>query len=382
MHKFHMNKNFNLLIGAGYRKVVLLGGLLLLNSCNFYSDPEYRADHVPGSDASALVPVIVYPRLAYSFVLNGDIGMVTPTLTGETVNECSVSPTLPAGLVMDSLTCSLSGIPTVSQSQIFYTVIAKSKKGDGSTSISIEIGTAPVPVYSTTPYTMQLNTVITTIAPSITGDVPTECTTLPDLPNGLSISRTTCAISGTPTSTNQQTSYKVIASNNFGQGKADLVIYALPIDNKNGTVYANDLNLTWSKCPQNTTGTSLFNSANNDCSNGVEGGFRFCSTLDNACDNGVTLNGTGVSDVWTTCASSRLANRTWRVPTIAELSHFKTVTNDSAIFPINPMINNDFWSSTADPANAGYAKFVRISIGVVSAPKSNGMLVRCVSDGP
>ncbi|MBK9503736.1 MAG: chitobiase/beta-hexosaminidase C-terminal domain-containing protein [Leptospiraceae bacterium] len=66
-------------------------------------------------------------------------------------------------------------------------------------------------VYSSSAYTFQENIAIATITPTVTETV-TSCSAIPTLPTGLSINNTTCAISGTPTTSQAATAYTITAS--------------------------------------------------------------------------------------------------------------------------------------------------------------------------
>ena len=72
-----------------------------------------------------------------------------------------------------------------------------------------------------------------TISPRIVGGRPSNCTVSPSLPTGLSITGTTCRISGTPTTLQANTTYTVTASNGSGSVTGTLkiaVIVSAPRD--------------------------------------------------------------------------------------------------------------------------------------------------------
>lgn len=66
--------------------------------------------------------------------------------------------------------------------------------------------------YANNPFTLAQNSAIIPITPTISGTF-TSCTATPSLPTGLSLSATTCEITGTPTLTQSATSYIITASN-------------------------------------------------------------------------------------------------------------------------------------------------------------------------
>ena len=77
--------------------------------------------------------------------------------------------------------------------------------------------------YANSTLVLAQNTAIGTVTPTVTGTV-TSCSAAPTLPTGLSLSGTSCALSGTPTATQTQTTYTVTASNATGSTSATLKI--------------------------------------------------------------------------------------------------------------------------------------------------------------
>ncbi len=140
------------------------------------------------------------------------------TVTGG-VSSCSVNPSLPAGLVLNTTTCAITGTPTATITATAYTITATNQYGSGT--VTVTIGTTLVaPTAFSFPYTPGATTTYTigtpvSVSPAITG-VVTNCTASPTLPAGLSINTTTCAITGTPTTVSAETTYTITASNGSG----------------------------------------------------------------------------------------------------------------------------------------------------------------------
>jgi hypothetical protein len=101
-----------------------------------------------------------------------------------------ISPSLPAGLSLDTFTGTITGTPSGSQVAGQYTVYANSS----STS------------YSRT-FNLNLNS-----GSGMTNVTGATCTVSPSLPAGLSIDSNTCTISGTPTVETSNTTYTVTAN--------------------------------------------------------------------------------------------------------------------------------------------------------------------------
>ena len=68
---------------------------------------------------------------------------VTPTSSGGTVTSWSVSPSLPAGLSLDTSTGEISGTPTAITSSASYTVTATNTGGSATAIVTIQVNMAP-----------------------------------------------------------------------------------------------------------------------------------------------------------------------------------------------------------------------------------------------
>ncbi len=142
----------------------------------------------------------------------------TMTVTGG-VSSCSVNPSLPAGLTLNTTNCSITGTPTATTTVTAYTITATNQYGSGT--LAVTIGTTLVaPTAFSFPYTPGATTTYTigtpvSVSPGFTG-VVTNCVASPTLPAGLSINTTTCAITGTPTAVSPVTTYTITASNGSG----------------------------------------------------------------------------------------------------------------------------------------------------------------------
>ncbi len=184
-------------------------------------------------------PTITYVSDRYSFWEGSSIAETTPTVSATPLTNCTSSPTLPDGLSIDSSTCMISGTPTAIQDATDFTITASNSYGTGSTRISIEIlppgsspssgpvsgsGGAPALSYTTAPYIFTRNSVITTVVPSSGGGPFSNCVASPALPSGLSLSATSCAISGSPTTTQGPTGYMITAKNSRGSGSTHISI--------------------------------------------------------------------------------------------------------------------------------------------------------------
>jgi hypothetical protein len=105
-----------------------------------------------GGNTTATLTVAVLPvapsGLSYANI-NGTVGTaisnVTPAVTG-TVDSYSISPALPAGLVLNPTTGVISGTPSAAAASDTYTVRATNAGGYASTTLTIGVGYAVGPV--------------------------------------------------------------------------------------------------------------------------------------------------------------------------------------------------------------------------------------------
>ncbi|MEM7184269.1 MAG: FG-GAP repeat protein [Spirochaetota bacterium] len=98
---------------------------------------EASNDSLFSADTSIALSGFSYNSTTLSFDSNTAITNQIPNITG-TISSCSVTPTLPVGLVLAN-DCTLSGTPTVSQAATSYTITASNSVGNVSTTLSIQV---------------------------------------------------------------------------------------------------------------------------------------------------------------------------------------------------------------------------------------------------
>ncbi|MEC7181036.1 MAG: putative Ig domain-containing protein, partial [Candidatus Thermoplasmatota archaeon] len=161
-----------------------------------------------------------------SFTLTKGTAMttVTPTVSGGTVTSWSVSPSLPAGLSLDSSTGALSGTPTAITSSATYTITASNSGGSTTADVTIVVNdVAPSALtYSPNTFTLTKGTAMTTVTPTTSGGPVTSWSVSPSLPAGLSLNSSTGAIGGTPTAVSSSTTYTITATNTGGSSTANV----------------------------------------------------------------------------------------------------------------------------------------------------------------
>ena len=149
-----------------------------------------------------------------------------PTNLGGAVVSWSISPSLPAGLSLDSTTGEFSGTPTVISPQTTYTVTATNSGGTATTTVTITVtDAAPYGIsYSDNPFVLTKDTQMPPNTPSVQGGAVVFWSISPTLTAGLSLDSTTGEFRGTPTVISPQTTYTVTALNSGGSATTTVTI--------------------------------------------------------------------------------------------------------------------------------------------------------------
>jgi hypothetical protein len=137
----------------------------------------------------------------------------TLTQSGGTVTSYSVSPSLPAGVSLDSSTGLISGLPTNPQAITTYTLTATNVAGSYPKTFSIEILNPPVITLSSQSSAAFKDETAISVTTTNTGGTATSFAIDPALPAGLTFNTLTGAITGTPTVLQALTEHTITASN-------------------------------------------------------------------------------------------------------------------------------------------------------------------------
>ena len=169
---------------------------------------------------------ITYTPSSFTLTKGTAMTNVTPSASGGPIASWSVSPTLPAGLSLNTANGTISGTPTTVTSSATYTVTATNAGGSSTATLTIQVNDiAPSTItYSPSSLTLTKGTTMTTVTPTTSGGTPTLWSVSPSLPAGLSFSTSTGAISGTPTAITSSATYTITANNSGGSATATVTI--------------------------------------------------------------------------------------------------------------------------------------------------------------
>lgn len=180
-------------------------------------------------------PTLAYAPATLSFTTNVAITAVTPTLGGGAVDSIVAAPSLPAGLTLNKTTGVISGTPTAVTASMAYAFTARNAGGTARDTITIAVN-PPAPtnlVYPVQSATYLAGVAISPNAPSVTGSVD-SFTVAPALPAGLTLNKTSGAISGTPGAAAAATNHVITARNAGGFALDTVNITVSAAENYNG----------------------------------------------------------------------------------------------------------------------------------------------------
>ncbi|KAK8803463.1 hypothetical protein WA158_001157 [Blastocystis sp. Blastoise] len=222
------------------------------------------------------LPSITYTNTIIIGYKNIAITPIVASITGGSLNDLTISPSLPDGLILNTQNGFIYGIPTTASSES-YTITVSNARGEATSTITITISIAKCPIQSIWPITdigqqitlpcedpinyegfrtrlckleypavwgdiinncelkmpsisYNTNTIIgykndaiTPIIASITGGSLNDLTISPSLPDGFIFNTQNGLIYGTPTSSSTN-SYSITVSNSRGESTATITI--------------------------------------------------------------------------------------------------------------------------------------------------------------
>ena len=197
------------------------------------TDYVVSATNSCGSSTQTLNITVTSPPLSVAYGTNPAIycqgtaiTLNLPGFTGGAPTNYSVSPALPTGLSINTVTGVISGTPASATGAADYIVTASNECGvtTGLVNITISPAAPSALTYTLNAPSYCAGTAITDNTPSSGGGIPTSYSVSPILPAGLSLNTSTGVISGTPTSAIAAANYTVTAINSCGSAINDVNI--------------------------------------------------------------------------------------------------------------------------------------------------------------
>ena len=160
--------------------------------------------------------------------VNTAISTLSPTNSGGTATNWSISPSLPAGLSISSGTGRINGTPTTTSALSTYTITASNTTGSDTATVTVLVNAAAVALpsitYSATTLSAVVGSAITPLTVTNTGGAVASWAISPTPPTGLSFELATGTISGTPTVSAGSTVYTVSATNSRGTVRSTITL--------------------------------------------------------------------------------------------------------------------------------------------------------------
>ncbi|MDA8594759.1 putative Ig domain-containing protein, partial [Euryarchaeota archaeon] len=167
-----------------------------------------------------VTPEIILSTTEYSLVNEVLITRIVPVSVGGPVEYYTISPSLPLGLLFDSVTGSIYGVPEGLVSGGNYTITAYNSGGNNSLSIYLQIVSKPPKFSLPSAFLRETEFVeMTPFTPFSTGgniELWSIDSVLETLPEGLIFDNLTGTISGTPVNPLDETTFSITATNSGG----------------------------------------------------------------------------------------------------------------------------------------------------------------------
>jgi large repetitive protein len=144
----------------------------------------------------------------------GEAIALTPSVP-RSIDRYVVSPELPSGLVLNSLTGVISGTPTQASGPATFAITATYRSGRSTFLLVLSVTEPPSHLSYPSPAKGTVGAALTPLTPRIVGTVEHYSVT-PSLPAGVVLDSTSGLIAGTPSVTRELAPYTITASSQAG----------------------------------------------------------------------------------------------------------------------------------------------------------------------
>jgi hypothetical protein len=144
----------------------------------------------------------------------GDAIALTPSAS-TSIERYVVSPELPSGLVLNSLTGVISGTPTQASGPSTFAITATDRSGHSTFLLVLSVTEPPSRLSYSSPAKGTVGAALSPLTPRITGTVERYSVT-PSLPPGVVLDSTSGQIAGTPSVARKLAPYTITASSQAG----------------------------------------------------------------------------------------------------------------------------------------------------------------------
>lgn len=146
----------------------------------------------------------------------------TASSSGDAITKYRITPNLPSGLKLDSISGKISGVPQILSPTTTYTITGSNTGGSTTASFTLTVNAIAPSNLKFSDTAIIATRTITNInaSPTNSGDLITSYSIDPALPLGLSIDSVSGKISGTPQVLSPLTTYTITGSNSGGSATA------------------------------------------------------------------------------------------------------------------------------------------------------------------
>ena len=197
--------------------------LSVLAICLVVFSPMFVSAQIDGLPDGGNPDAVAPSGLSYTNNQSYQVGTAITTLSPTFITQGGAtltfgsSPTLPAGLSINSSTGAITGTPTTATAAANYTITATNSVGNCTFVLNIVvIAVAPSGLSYTNNQSYPVGTAITTLSPTLTSTGGSSIAYSATLPAGLSINPSSGNITGTPTTASAAANYTITATNAVG----------------------------------------------------------------------------------------------------------------------------------------------------------------------